>query len=249
LLAAPASALTILVAGVRAQTSTAGAAGSRQILFDGKDLSHWRGYKSDSVPDGWKVVDGALWKNTQVADLVTKDEFSDFELSIEWKIGEAGNSGIFYRGTEQEDHIYWTGPEYQLLDDEKAEDNKSRLTCAGAAYDLYCRRPTPETGGRVERDRISALGRTSSIGSTGRSCYMSCGAPTGKLSRRASSASIQITAAPRKVISLFREMNRRTVFPKHQGEGDRVDPFRSETLMKKVDPITGFRDCCTAAPS
>jgi hypothetical protein len=141
-LAASAAALLILVAGVQAQgTPQAGSNGSEwKILFDGKNLDQWRGYKADKVPDGWKIVDGTLAKNTQVADLVSKDEFGDFELSIEWKIGEAGNSGIFYRGTEQEDHIYWTGPEYQLLDDEKAADNTSRLTCAGAAYALY---PSP----------------------------------------------------------------------------------------------------------
>ncbi len=139
-LAAPAAAVAILVSGVHAQSApTVG--GGWKTLFDGKDLSQWRGYKSESVPEGWKVVDGTLWKNTQPADLVSKEEFGDFELSIEWKIGRAGNSGIFYRGTEEEDHIYWTGPEYQLLDDEKADDNKSRLTCAGAVYDLYLSPP------------------------------------------------------------------------------------------------------------
>ena len=54
---------------------------------------------------------------------------------------EAGNSGIFYRGTEEYDHIYWSAPEYQLLDDIKGADNKTRLTCAAAAYALY---PSPE---------------------------------------------------------------------------------------------------------
>ena len=138
-LTAPVAAFAVLVSGVHAQSAPTVGSGWK-TLFDGKDLSQWRGYKSESVPEGWKVVDGTLWKNTQPADLVSKEEFGDFELSIEWKIGPAGNSGIFYRGTEEEDHIYWTGPEYQLLDDEKANDNKSRLTCAGAAYDLY---PSP----------------------------------------------------------------------------------------------------------
>jgi hypothetical protein len=106
-------------------------------LFDGTSLDAWRGYKDAPVPAGWKIADGALVKDAPVADLVTKDEFGDFELEIEWKIGEAGNSGILYRGSEEYDHIYWSAPEYQLLDDVKASDNKSRLTCAGAAYALY----------------------------------------------------------------------------------------------------------------
>jgi hypothetical protein len=109
-------------------------------LFDGTSLNAWRGYKSDTVPAGWKIVDGTLAKDAPVGDIVSKDEFGDFELELEWKVGEAGNSGIFYRGTEEYDHIYWSAPEYQLLDDTKAADNKSRLTCAGAAYGLY---PSP----------------------------------------------------------------------------------------------------------
>jgi hypothetical protein len=113
---------------------------SWRVLFDGGSLDAWRGYRSDIVPSAWRIVDGTLAKNTPVADIVSRAEFGDFELELEWKIGEAGNSGIFYRGTEEYDHIYWTAPEYQLLDDEKAEDNKTRLTCAGAAYGLY---PSP----------------------------------------------------------------------------------------------------------
>ena len=113
---------------------------SWRVLFDGTSLKDWRGYKSDKVPAGWKIVDRTLTKDGRVEDIVSRDEFGDFELEMDWKIGEAGNSGIFYRGTEEYDHIYWSAPEYQLLDDEKAADNKTRLTCAGAAYAIY---PSP----------------------------------------------------------------------------------------------------------
>jgi hypothetical protein len=114
--------------------------GGWRELFNGSSLNAWRGYQTDAVPAGWKIVDGTLAKDAPVADIVSKDEFGDFELELDWKIGEAGNSGIFYRGTEEYDHIYWSAPEYQLLDDGKAADNKTRLTCAGAAYALY---PSP----------------------------------------------------------------------------------------------------------
>jgi hypothetical protein len=110
-------------------------------LFDGTSLSHWRGYKTEGVPNGWRIAEGTLMKTGSVGDLISKQEFGDFDLELEWKIGEAGNSGIFYRGTEEYDHIYWSAPEYQLLDDIKAADNKTRLTCAGAAYAVY---PSPE---------------------------------------------------------------------------------------------------------
>jgi hypothetical protein len=129
-------------------------------LFDGASLTAWRGYKSDKIPAGWKIVDGVLAKDGSVGDIMTSDQFGDFELELDWKIGEAGNSGIFYRGTEEYDHIYWSAPEYQLLDDEKASDNKTRLTCAGAAYALY---PSPpghlKPVGDWNATRIVARGR------------------------------------------------------------------------------------------
>src|SRR2546427_3024903 len=135
--------------------SMAQSAAKWRMLFDGTSLDAWRGYKSDKVPVGWKIVDRTLAKDGRVEDIVSKDEFGDFELVMDWKIGEAGNSGIFYRGTEEYEHIYWSAPEYQLLDDAKASDNKTRLTCAGAAYALY---PSPQghlkPGGEGNRTRI-----------------------------------------------------------------------------------------------
>lgn len=116
-------------------------AGPWRTLFDGTSLDAWRGYKGAPVPSGWHIEDKTLAKNVPVADIVTKDTFGDFELELQWRIGEGGNSGIFYRGTEEYNHIYWSAPEYQLLDDIKAEDNKTRFTCAGAAYGIY---PSPE---------------------------------------------------------------------------------------------------------
>ncbi|HEV3141031.1 MAG TPA: DUF1080 domain-containing protein [Vicinamibacterales bacterium] len=111
-----------------------------RVLFDGTSLDAWRGYKTAKIPDGWHIADGTLAKEAPIADIVSKDEFGDFELEMDWKIGEAGNSGIFYRGTEEYDHIYWSAPEYQLLDDINADDNKTRFTCAGSAYGLF---PSP----------------------------------------------------------------------------------------------------------
>ena len=130
-----------------------------KVLFDGKSLDAWRGYKSDTVPQGWKINDGVLTKDGRPADLISRDEFGDFELELEWKIAPGGNSGIFYRGSEEYDHIYCSAPEYQLLDDEKAEDNETRLTCAGAAYAIY---PSPsghlKPVGEFNATRIVARG-------------------------------------------------------------------------------------------
>ena len=108
-----------------------------RLLFDGKTLDKWRGYKSASVPSGWRVLDGTLTKAIGTGDLVSKDQFGDFELAFDWKLGPGGNAGVFYHGTEEYDHIYWSAPEYQLLDDALHPDGKNRLTAAGSAFGLY----------------------------------------------------------------------------------------------------------------
>ena len=122
------------------EASSAPAAAWR-ALFDGKLHDGFRGWHSQGMPDGWHIVDGALTKEGNVDDLVTNAEFGNFELELEWKIGEAGNSGVFYRATREYDQIYWSGPEYQLLDDVNAHDGRNRLTAAGSAYGIY---PCPE---------------------------------------------------------------------------------------------------------
>lgn len=113
------------------------ATGKWQTLFDGKLLDTFRGWKSDGVPKGWHVLDGTLSKEGNVDDLVTRERFGNFELELEWKIGKAGNSGVFYRGTREYDQIYWSAPEYQLLDDANAPDGRNPLTAAASAYGLY----------------------------------------------------------------------------------------------------------------
>ena len=119
-----------------AEPASAPSASWRSLLQD-DGAPDWRGWKESGLPVGWHVAGGVLSKEGPVDDLVTKESFGDFELELEWKIGKAGNSGIFYRGTREYDHIYWSAPEYQLLDDENAPDGKSRLTAAGADYALY----------------------------------------------------------------------------------------------------------------
>ena len=117
-------------------TSEQRAAGWRS-LFDGTGTSAWRGYKKETMSAGWNIVDGVLTKTGSVDDIMTKDQFGNFELAFDWKLSPGGNAGVFYRGTEEYDHIYWSAPEYQLLDDALHPDGKSRLTSAGADYGLY----------------------------------------------------------------------------------------------------------------
>ena len=109
-------------------------------LIEESSAPAWRGYKTDSLPKGWSVKDGVLSKSGSVEDLVTRDQYGDFELTLDWMLSPGGNAGVFYRATEEYDKVYWSGPEYQLLDDARHPDGKSRLTSAGAAYGIY---PSP----------------------------------------------------------------------------------------------------------
>ncbi len=112
------------------------AAGWR-LLFDGRSTDGWRGSRQQTVPEGWQAVDGVLTKTGSSGDILTKDQFGSFELAFDWKLEKGGNAGVFYRGTEEYDHIYWSAPEYQLLDNPNHADGRNPLTSAGAAYGLY----------------------------------------------------------------------------------------------------------------
>lgn len=120
------------------------AAGWR-LLFDGKTTAGWRNYGKQTISDGWVVRDGALTRTGAGGDIITHDEFKNFELSIDWQIEAAGNSGIFYRASEEKDEIYWNAVEMQVLDDGGHPDASMRDRAAGAAYDLY-----PAAAGHVK---------------------------------------------------------------------------------------------------
>lgn len=110
------------------------------LLFNGKSTAGWRGYKQQTMPAGWQVVDGALTRVKPAGDIITTSQYANFELRLDWKISPAGNSGIFYRVTEEGEDTYNSGPEYQVLDDVLHKDGASRLTAAGSCYGLY---PSP----------------------------------------------------------------------------------------------------------
>jgi hypothetical protein len=129
-------ALAAFLLGTCASAQDAANVHSWRSLLDDKG-SAWRGWKSEAFPSGWKISGDELSKNGEVEDLVTREKYGDFELEFEWKIGEGGNSGIFYRGTREYEYIFWSAPEYQLLDDANAPDGKNRLTSAASNYGLY----------------------------------------------------------------------------------------------------------------
>ena len=116
------------------------------MLFNGKDLSGWRGYGEDKAGAEWIVEDGALvldvdetTETMTAGDLMTKAQFENFELELEWKISEGGNSGIFF-GVQEiagQNVAYETGIEMQILDDHRHADGQNAETSAGSCYALY----------------------------------------------------------------------------------------------------------------
>jgi hypothetical protein len=115
-----------------------------QLLFDGTSIAGWHNYGGGSIGNAWKVSDGTLQfdgpakKDTVAQDIVTDEEYDNFDLKLEWKIDTGGNSGImFYVHEDTAYHRpYWTGPEMQILDNERHPDRKFPKHRAGDLYDL-----------------------------------------------------------------------------------------------------------------
>ena len=116
-----------------------------QEIFNGKDLEGWKAYNRDSVSKQWTVEDGAIaftpasGKKRIKEYLITENEYGNFELSLEWKISEGGNSGIMWgvKETDRYDEPYYISPEIQILDNQKHPDAKNGPTrMAGALYDM-----------------------------------------------------------------------------------------------------------------
>jgi len=121
-----------------------------KYLFDGSTTDGWRAYGGDKLPDQWYIEDGALTFSTEKKlesefqggqDIVYgAEEFDNFELELEWKLPEGGNSGIFYH-VKDGYSIPEIAPEYQLLDDLKWEEiNNAKLEewqKTGADYAMH----------------------------------------------------------------------------------------------------------------
>lgn len=112
-----------------------------QLLFNGKNTTGWHTYLKPDAGAAWKVNDGTLTLDTKAdgqGDLVTDKEYENYVLSVDWKISPEGNSGIIFGVHEDASfgQTYLTGIEMQVLDNEKAEDNKKASHLAGSLYDM-----------------------------------------------------------------------------------------------------------------
>lgn len=118
-----------------------------KLLFDGASLKGWRGFHQPAPPAVWAVADGTITRRSgdfpreQRGDLITVDQFENFEFSWEWKLSRAGNSGVKYLVSEDLPKTGRSGIsfEYQILDDDNHPDAKMGIAgnrTSGALYDL-----------------------------------------------------------------------------------------------------------------
>ncbi len=120
-----------------------------KLLFDGKSLDQWKLFNKSEAISGWKIVDGIL-ENSGVGsdhggDIVTKDQFENFELSIEWNVSPQSNSGVFIHVQEGvSEALYESGPEYQLIDDAGWPEKLEEWQKSGANYGMQ-----PPAGAKV----------------------------------------------------------------------------------------------------
>ncbi len=107
-------------------------------LLGEKDLSQFIGYQTNEVGAGWTIEGKHLvFDGSGSGDIMTKNTYEDFELQLEWKVEEGGNSGIMFRVTTGDEQPYLSGPEFQILDDDAHADGKTDLTSAGSLYGMY----------------------------------------------------------------------------------------------------------------
>lgn len=126
-------------------------------LFDANDFSSWTNLKGQPVGEGWSIQDGTIHRSgLRPGDIITKKHYKNFELCFDWKISEAGNSGVKYRtkGT--------LGLEYQILDDAKHKDNKNPTHRTGSLYELVAAPDSKQVSpvGEWNHARIIANGDT-----------------------------------------------------------------------------------------
>jgi hypothetical protein len=121
-------------------------------LFDGKTTNGWHSYGKSEAAKSWKVENGSLHldaeakkkNNLEGGDLLTNEEYGNFDLKLEWKISPLGNSGIIFFVNEDPakyHETYNTGPEMQVLDNGTTTrlghpDGKLFTHRAGDLYDL-----------------------------------------------------------------------------------------------------------------
>jgi hypothetical protein len=115
-------------------------------LFNGKDLTGWK-LRSEKGKGCWSVEDGAMTNSKGCVDIITEQKFQDFKLSMEFKLVEQGNSGVYLRGRH----------EAQILDD---FGKPTEITGMGSIYGfLIPKMNATKKAGEWQKYEITLIGR------------------------------------------------------------------------------------------
>lgn len=107
-----------------------------KLLFDGASIAEWHNFKQKGAVRGWEVIDGAIARTGDGGDLVSNDVYADFELALQWRVPEGGNSGVFFHVADEGSYVWESGPEMQILDNDAHPDGRNPMTSAGSNYAL-----------------------------------------------------------------------------------------------------------------
>ena len=148
-------------ADATASTTLSASGGTASGWVDLNSADAWRGYRRNDLPPGWRF-DSVTRELTRVrggGDIITRAQFMDFELELEWKVVPRGNSGIFFRANEGTGRIYENAAEMQVLDNVGNHEGPNPITAAGSNYALHgAVRDVALPGGEWNRARIVARG-------------------------------------------------------------------------------------------
>ncbi len=148
--------------------SAAEKASGWELLFDGTSTKGWRNFNKKTIGSSWIIKDNAIhldaqqkadgtWAAKDGGDIITDKMYENYELSLEWKIGNCGNSGIIFNVVEDEKYqfVWLTGPEMQVLDNTCHPDAKIETHRAGDLYDMIeCKYPTVKPAGQWNHARL-----------------------------------------------------------------------------------------------
>lgn len=132
-----------------------------KLLFNGKDLSGWRVRDSATAPAGWVIRDTALaYAGKGPTSILSTEAYGDFELTLEWKVGIAGDAGLYLRVWNEKVVPSRSAPEVQLVDNFWNTSAMEPKQSAGACMHLYppsadMTRPV----GQWNRLRVVAVGK------------------------------------------------------------------------------------------
>lgn len=119
-----------------------------------RPLTEWRAYRGTGLPPQWTIAASTIQHTPGGGDLVSVEEFRNFDLEFEWQVAPGGNSGVMYRVSEDYLAPYQTGPEYQILDNASAPGHDDPLQTAAGCYGLYAPTVAARPAGEWNTARI-----------------------------------------------------------------------------------------------